>query len=73
VLYAVNNVAQEALVRGKGGPVEYLGSIGGFGVLVSLVQVAALEWDGARQLLGVEVSSADEGAADDDHDRDGAL
>jgi len=60
ILYASNNVAQEALVRGSGGPLEYLGMLGAFGVVVSAAQVAILEPSGAAMLLGFDLPEGSE-------------
>jgi solute carrier family 35 protein F1/2 len=43
ILYGTNNVITEFLVRGAGGPLEYLGCLGLFGTLWSSSQAIALE------------------------------
>jgi solute carrier family 35, member F1/2 len=48
ILYGTNNVITESLVRGAGGPVEYLGCLGLFGTLWSAIQAVAVE----RQDIG---------------------
>lgn len=66
LLYALSNVGQEFLVR-RFGSVDYLGTMGGFGVLVSLLQLAIFqrqetafwatwEWQTASLVAGFAVS-----------------